>query len=240
MAERQDSKTTTGSQGHGSAGAAAGTGRTSQAASSGATSASRPQGGAADPSTRGVSDMAGAAVEGARDMAGAAVENARGIAGQLVHDVRDVAESMLEEQKERAVEQVAGVAQALRKTAEDLRQENELIGRYAEQAAEQVERFAETVRQRSPGDLVADLDDFARRQPTLFLVGAVAAGFIVGRFMAASAERNRREYGRDHGRTGAPRHDTGPRDTRTRTAGYAASTGTRGNGHSRSATMGSA
>jgi hypothetical protein len=230
MAERQDNKTTTGSQGYASAGAAGG----------GTASASRPQGGGANPSMRGASDLAGAAVETARDMAGEAVENARGMAGQLVEDVREVAESLLEEQKERAVEQVAGVAHALRKTAEELRQENELIGRYAEQAADQVERLAETVRQRGLGDLVADLDDFARRQPTMFLVGAVAAGFIVGRFMAASAERNRHEYGRDYGRTGGPRQDTGSRETRTRTAGYGASAGTRGNGHSRSATMGNA
>jgi hypothetical protein len=221
MADRKDN-TTTGSQGHGSA---TGAGRTgSQAASSGATSASRPQGGGSEQSLRG---MAGDAVESARGMAGDAVESARGMAGQLVQDVRDVAESMLDEQKERAIGQVTGVAQALRKTAEGLSHENETIGRYAEQAAEQVERFAETVRERSLGDLVADVDDFARRQPTVFLVGAVAAGFIVGRFMAASAERNRQEYGRDYARRGAAQRSAASRDVGARTAGYGAPSGAR-------------
>jgi hypothetical protein len=122
------------------------------------------------------------------------IEDPRGMAGQLFGDMRHAAEEMLEERKERAAETVQGVAQALRRTAANLESENDLIARYAEQAAETVERFSETVRQRRLGDMLADLDDFARRQPTLFLVGAVAAGFVVGRFVAASADRRRADY----------------------------------------------
>jgi hypothetical protein len=175
---------------------------------------------------RGVGDVAGAAAEQARDYAGQAVEQARGMAGQLVQDVREVAESLIDEQKERAAGHVTGVAEALRKTAEGLGEHNEVVGRYAEQAADQVERFAEGIRDRNLGDLIADVDDFARRQPTMFLVGAVALGFVVGRFMAASSERTRREHVRDYARQGTPR----PSGTRTRTAGYGASSGA-GNGH---------
>jgi hypothetical protein len=123
------------------------------------------------------------------DRAEEAMEQTRGMVGQMFGDVRNAAEEMLEERKERAAESVQGVADALRRTAGNLKSENETIARYAEQAAETVARFSDTVRERRLGDMVADLDDFARRQPTLFLVGAVAAGFIAGRFMAASAER---------------------------------------------------
>jgi hypothetical protein len=203
-----------------------------QAASSGATSATKPQGGPRDRSAgadmRGVGDMASDAMQQARGYAGDAVDQARGMAGQLAQDVREVAESLIDEQKERAAGHVTGVAEALRKTAEGLGEHNEVVGRYAEQAADQVERFAESIRDRNLGDLIADVDDFARRQPTMFLVGAVALGFVVGRFMAASSERTRREHVRDYARQVTPR-PTGSR-TRTRTAGYAASSGA-GNGH---------
>jgi hypothetical protein len=160
-----------------------------------------------------------------------AVETTRGVAHQLFGDVRSAAEEMLEERKGRAAESVQGVAHALRRTAGDLKGENEAIARYAEQAADTVERFSSTVRERRFGDMIADLDDFARRQPTLFLVGAIAAGFVTGRFLAATAEREepswrvaRRDAGMGH------RHDTGMGDRmgETPTAGYGRSGGSHG------------
>jgi hypothetical protein len=126
----------------------------------------------------------------ARALAEEGIEATRGMADRLFGDVRNAAEEMIEERKGRAAETVHGVAEALRRTASNLKDDNDLVARYAQQAAETIDRFSETVRQRRVADIVADLDDFARRQPTLFLVGAVAAGFIVGRFMAASAERH--------------------------------------------------
>jgi hypothetical protein len=155
------------------------------------------------------------------------VAEAKNMAGQIFGDVRNAAEQMLEERKARAADQVHGVAQALRRTAEGVKGENDLVGRYAEQAADTVERFADTFRERRIGDLVAELDGFARRSPTLFLLGAVAAGFVVGRFMAASGERKQEsgyEY-RDEPRRGRSAQ-------RTQTAGYGANgnySGTRGN-----------
>lgn len=240
MVDHKDD-TAAGAQRPGAAGRSTGGG--SQAASSGATSATKPpaggrstgeRGGGED--VRGMGDRASDVVEQARGFAGEAVEQARGMAGQLAHDVRQVAESLIEEQKGRAVEKVAGVAEALRKTAEDLGEQNEMVGRYAEQAAETVERFAESVRDRNLGDLVAEVDDFARRQPTMFLVGAVALGFVVGRFMAASSERARHEYARDDARSGGARRE----EPRARTAGYGAIDGRSGNGHAPSYRRGNA
>ena len=152
------------------------------------------------------------------------VGEAKNMAGQIFGDVRDAAEQMLEERKGRAADQVQGVAQALRRTAEGVKGENDLVGRYAQQAADTVERFADTVRDRRIGDLVAELDDFARRSPTLFLLGAVAAGFVVGRFMASSGERQPQGASRaDH------EYRDGPRRTRSAQRTPAAGHGTNGN-----------
>ena len=152
------------------------------------------------------------------------------MAGQIFGDVRNAAEQMLEERKSRAADQVHGVAQALRRTAEGVKGENDLVGRYAEQAAATVERFADKVRDRHIGDLVAEIDDFARRSPTLFLLGAVAAGFVVGRFMAASGERQQETGWRAENQPREPRRSRAT--PRTQTAGYGANgnySGTRGN-----------
>jgi hypothetical protein len=151
-----------------------------------------------------------------------AIDKTRGVVNQLFGDVRNAAEEMLEERKERAAESVHGVADALRRTAGNLKGENEAIARYAEQAADTVARFSDTVRGRRLGDMVADLDDFARRQPTLFLIGAVAAGFIAGRFMAASAEREESAWRQES-------RSTGVGETPTAGYGRGGNFGTRGN-----------
>jgi hypothetical protein len=162
---------------------------------------------AADPRPAGgpgKGDRAKEALAAARKVASGAAEQARSVAGQLAGDVREVAESLIDEQKERAAAHVGGVAEALRKTAAGLQDENEFVARYAARAADEIARFGESVRERGIGDIVADIDAFARRQPTLFLVGAVAAGFVVGRFMAASADRHRRDGDGEPGRRRRP------------------------------------
>jgi hypothetical protein len=176
-----------------------------------------------NPSVAGPGSGGGAVRARVEDAAEDAVETTRGMAHQLFGDVRNAAEEMLEERKERAAESVHGVADALRRTAGDLKGENETMARYAERAAETVERFSSTVRERRLGDMIGELDDLARRQPTLFLVGAIAAGFITGRFLAASAEREEpswRVARRDAG--------TGHRTAESPTAGYGRSGGSYG------------
>jgi hypothetical protein len=39
------------------------------------------------------------------------------------------------------------------------------------------------------------VEDFARRQPALFIGGSVAAGFALARFLKSSADRREREEG---------------------------------------------
>jgi len=156
-----------------------------------------------------------------RRQAGEAVEEARGVVGQLFGDVRHAAEEMLEERKDRAAQSVHGFAEALRRTADNLRGENETVARYAERAAETVDRFSETLHGRRFGEMVAELDELARRQPALFLIGAVAAGFVAGRFMAGSAEREPERWRRGRLERETVRYgDFGARGGEPRTAGY--------------------
>jgi len=104
---------------------------------------------------------------------------------QLGDQMRDAMASLIEEQKERMAAAVHGFAQTLRQTAATLeRDAKPAAEQYADQAAVQIDRLSARVRDQRWQDMVAQLQGFARRQPQLFLTGAVAAGFVVGRLLA--------------------------------------------------------
>ena len=64
--------------------------------------------------------------------------------------------------------------------------ESRVIARYLGEGAAQVDSLSRKMRERNWGELVADTEDFARRQPTWFVLGAVATGFVVGRLLWTS------------------------------------------------------
>lgn len=114
------------------------------------------------------------------------------IVAEFLDAAQSAAESLLGEQKRRAAEQVSGIAGAVRSAAHSLgRSENRAAARYAHQAADQVENFLHAVRDRDWREIVADIENFARREPTWFVLGAVVTGFLVGRFLWASTDGQR-------------------------------------------------
>jgi ElaB/YqjD/DUF883 family membrane-anchored ribosome-binding protein len=118
----------------------------------------------------------------AAEAASAAVE--RG-AVRVGDQLREAAESLLQEQKERVADAAHGFADALRQAADSFeREERGMAARYVDQAAAQIDRFSETMRRQSLQDMAASAGDMARRQPALFLTGAVAIGFVVGRVLS--------------------------------------------------------
>jgi hypothetical protein len=117
---------------------------------------------------------------------------------EFVDAARSAAESLLEEQKLQVADRVSGIAEALRTAAHSLSQsQNRGIAGYVDQAADQVAGVSRTVRDRRWNEIITDTEDFARRQPTIFVLAAVATGFLVGRFLWAST-------GAQHDRTREP------------------------------------
>jgi len=113
---------------------------------------------------------------------------AQNVVTEFVDAARSAAESVLQEQKHQWAERVSGVAEALRSAGHSLDQlQNRVIARYAQRAGDQVDNIARNMRNRGWGELVADTEEFARRQPTWFVLGAVATGFLLGRLMWASS-----------------------------------------------------
>ena len=119
-------------------------------------------------------------------------EHETSVFAEFVDAARLAAESMLEEQRQQVAEKVSGIAEALRNAAKSLDQsQNRALAGYVDQAADQVASIYRTVRERHWNEIVADTEDFARRQPTLFVLGAVATGFLVGRFLWAGGRHRR-------------------------------------------------
>lgn len=106
----------------------------------------------------------------------------------IVDTVRERAAAQLTTQKDRALDGLGGVADAVRKTTQSLReQQHETLAGYVEQAADQIERFSRNLKNKDVGELVRDAQGLARRQPALFVGSAFAIGLLGARFFKSSS-----------------------------------------------------
>jgi hypothetical protein len=136
---------------------------------------------------------------------------------QAAGDIADRTSTMVQDrvndvaggQMTRAGDVLQSVAQAIRKTGDQLRQDQPQVAGFADTAAGQVEQFACSIRSSSPSDMIAEAEQFARRQPAVFLGGALLLGAVAARFLKASPQagsgmsagyRGSTDYGtRDYG-----------------------------------------
>ena len=107
----------------------------------------------------------------------------------IIGRVREQAASQLNTQKEKATDGLGSVAHAVRDTTQRLRDENhDTVARYVEQAADQIERLSDRLKNKDVGELMNDAQQLARRQPALFVGGAFAVGLLGARFLKSSAD----------------------------------------------------
>lgn len=175
----------------------------------------RDQGLPNDPSTRqtGAAGATPSMRETIQDKAGQVADTMKSTAGQILSSAQEAAapvtsatgekadaimeqaseqvSSRLDFGKEYAADTVTGVAQALRQTGQHLRTDGSqpMLADYAEQGAEQLERFGGYLRHHSSNDLLDDVERFARRSPMVFAGGAFALGLLAARFLRASGSR---------------------------------------------------
>jgi len=119
---------------------------------------------------------------------------------------RDRAGSSLGESKGQFAEQVGGIADALRRTTEHLRSEDQQrIAGLTDTVARQIDQVAEYLRNKDARAMRQDLENLARRQPALMIGGALVLGLIGARFLKSSERRGSKSfgdgqrYGRDRG-----------------------------------------
>ena len=125
-----------------------------------------------DTVTRAAKDQAGEIGTAAKDMAAEATSRVT---------------SLMNEQKTASADYLGTLAQAVQRAAGEFESDVPQAAHYIRQAAGQIDAFARTVRRRDMRELVGEVQEFARRQPTLFFGGAVILGFAALRFFKSSS-----------------------------------------------------
>jgi ElaB/YqjD/DUF883 family membrane-anchored ribosome-binding protein len=134
----------------------------------------------------------------AKEAAEQAQEKAQQAAGQMQDKLRE----QLDQRSSQAATQITEQASDLRSVGESLRQEGkEGPAKAADQLAQYAEKVGGYLREKDSHALLADAEDFGRRQPWAIATGGIVLGFAVSRFLkASSSERyHRRTVPRPNG-----------------------------------------
>jgi hypothetical protein len=76
------------------------------------------------------------------------------------------------------------LAGAFRRAGDQLRMEDKAsVASYTDRLAEQVDRFSQSLQDKSTEELVNDVEDFARERPEIFLGGAFLLGLLAARVL---------------------------------------------------------
>jgi len=144
--------------------------------------------------TRSGSEDEAATALGARltDEASNLGNEAKELAQDVAGRVGETAKGRISGGKDKAAQSLGSVADALRHTGQHLRlQDEESLPGYIDSAAEKLESVSGYLRDKELSDVVEDIENFARREPALFIGGAFALGLIGGRFLKSSAASSR-------------------------------------------------
>jgi hypothetical protein len=111
----------------------------------------------------------------------------RGIGDELRQLVRDKAYQQIGSQKERATGTLGAVAGAVRNATHELRERGQTgLAGYVNRAADEIDRWTSRLRDQDLDDAVRDVQQFARRNPAIFLGVAFGAGVVAARFFKSS------------------------------------------------------
>jgi ElaB/YqjD/DUF883 family membrane-anchored ribosome-binding protein len=124
----------------------------------------------------------------------------------------------LDQRTNEAGVQARKMAQALRRSGEQLSNEGngQQAAELAAGAADRIERLGGYLERTSGAELVGDVEDFARRRPWMIAGMGLVAGLAASRFLKASAER--RYGGSAQPAADSTRHDVLPLSTGARPA----------------------
>src|SRR5215213_4740311 len=109
---------------------------------------------------------------------------------QFMDSARAQATGYVDQRKGDLAQSVADLASALREASKPF-DDRPNIKAFVDNAAVGLEQLADTVRDRSVAEIYGDVEDILRRRPAAVAVATLAAGFLVSRFIRASAENLR-------------------------------------------------
>lgn len=111
-------------------------------------------------------------------------------AKEATREAKYAAKEKTEQGMDKATHELDSISEAIDAAASKLDDENkEGLAQYAYRASKGIAQLAENLQNRSVEDLADEAKRRARSNPGLFLLGSVALGFGLSRFMKASEER---------------------------------------------------
>jgi hypothetical protein len=159
---------------------------------------------------------ASAAADEGRHVAGVAKDEAQNVASQAKEQARGVMDDAMSQVHEQSRTQRDRLVGTLQTFSDDLEQMASQGGRsgmatdVARQVADKTRSLSSHIDGREPSELLDEVRDFARRRPGTFLLGALAAGVVAGRFA-----RGAKEAKSSSGSAGSSTSYDGPRGTAT-------------------------
>jgi len=116
--------------------------------------------------------------------------SAPGAIGALLSSgAQGLVRSQLSLGKEEAAWSLGNFARMARQAGTQLRQhEQEPVAQVTDRAAAQMEQASLYLHQTDLDHIVGDLEDFARRQPALFIAGGLVLGIVAARFIKSTAQ----------------------------------------------------
>ncbi len=136
----------------------------------------------------GIGDAASQAVGQAQEKAGEVVDQARQKADEARQQASSAVRTQVDQRSSQAGEQVRSTANNLRTVGKELRnQGQEGPAKLADQVAERAESLGDYLQSSDADRILADVEEFARKQPWVVMAGGLAVGFIASRFLKASS-----------------------------------------------------
>jgi hypothetical protein len=130
-------------------------------------------------------------------------------ATEAVDEVKHQARSAVHDQKEFAAERLSSVSEALHDSANRLREDEAVtFASLIEQAADRIDGFSQYIREQDITDMIDAAQNWARRNPALFLGGSFVLGLVIARLVKSTSQA-RPDYDEyesmNYGRSNRPR-----------------------------------
>lgn len=154
------------------------------------TSSTPPGAAGTDPAGVGMGGQMGAR-QGSSSQAGSSGRSgATDKAREAMETARSEASDFVSRQRSRLADRVESFRQTVDETADRLEQDGSMAATPARKLSHGLDSLAHVLEAGDLEDLGRRMEDFARRNPALFIGGAMALGFLAGRFIKSSGERS--------------------------------------------------
>lgn len=115
-------------------------------------------------------------------------QKVREIGEKAIERSKSHAKSIFTDRKGDLAETVSAVSHALHETSKSLRDQHyEDTARLVDKSAEQVDSFSGRLRDSDADRIISDAEDYVRQRPAFSIGGALAAGFLLARFVKSGA-----------------------------------------------------